>query len=98
MSETWVVGRGEIYLGEGVKYVRTLSDARRFHSKEAAVEFVYDGRPQRGCTFIQKIEETTFGVKSVPQMSEYMMYHLGLKPTSVMDNTSLLKLSVKKFG
>ena len=94
----WIIGLGSHYLGEGLKFTRFLSEARKFLTLEDAELFAFDGRRKMGSTFFQSAGNGATGVKMYCSMSDNIRHHLHVKCTSVMDNTSLLKLSLQKFG
>ncbi len=94
----WLVGKGGLWLGEGLKYSSCRTDARKFLSLEDCKKFTYDGRKEMGSTFFQKFGRNEIGVKHYSTMPESIQWYLKLNPSSVMDDISLLKKSVQKFG
>ena len=75
--------------GDSFSLTRYLGDARRFGTEDEAIEFAFGDRPRRGNTEVVKVSEGCSGVPVRVGQDLNLTRHLGLKPTSLLENNDL---------
>lgn len=89
----WVAGVDSIYLGEpnGVlSMVSNLSKAKKFHSKDSALHFIYGDRKANGDSFVQLVCLDGVGPKTHQKTRAHMARFLKLELTSILENSNLM--------
>lgn len=85
----WVAGIFSTYLGER-GLVRSISDAKRFSTKESAEHFIFGDRKRCGDSWTQLVSQNCVSKKFFQNINYSTVVQLKLEPTSILENKKLM--------